>query len=381
MSGEDGGVASDSDAGDGAAPADSFAPGPPHVLFIGRFDRTDPAGPRCAFSGCRIIARFDGTDVSATLKEQYGSWMVAAPGEWDVIVDGQTTQKLVMTATETKYVLASGLQKGPHVVELYRRSEPQTGTTLFLGFDFAGGTLLSPPKRKARRIEVIGDSSSTGFGVEGVGMTDASGKCPGPNHAAKYQNFRKAWPAVLGTVVDGEVYSSSLSGKGIFQNIWVTDKDTLPIMFLQTVPFASTALWDFSQWKPDVAIVMAGGNDFATGQPADEGPATLAEFTDAYRQLVAKLRQEYAQAHLVLTVSPTTDDNEPVGSNTRSNIKTGAQTVVNERNAQGDAKVYFFEPNKAPKSEMTGCEGHGNPQFHERVATEMAGFIKPKLGW
>src|SRR5687768_6954153 len=59
-----------SDAGataDGEVPVD---PGPPHVQLIGRFDTTDPAGVRCAYAGCRIVARFDGTHVSAKLKEQ-----------------------------------------------------------------------------------------------------------------------------------------------------------------------------------------------------------------------------------------------------------------------------------------------------------------------
>src|SRR5690606_39196995 len=133
--------------------------------------------------------------------------------------------------------------------------------------------------------------------------------------------------------------------------------ETLPMLFTRTLPFETASTWSFAEWKPDVAIVMAGGNDFSEGKPYPEPPATLEQFTEAYRQFVAKIRSEYPQAHLVLTVSPTTDDNAPPGSNTRTNITTGISTVVAERNAQGDAKTWFFAPNKAPKSEMTGCEG------------------------
>lgn len=353
------------------------------MQFVGRFDKSDPNAPRCAWGGCRVVARFDGTKVTAKLQEQFAAWMEAAPSEWDVIVDGQTKDKLVTSAAETEFVLADGLAKGVHVVELYKRSEPQTGTTQFKGFDFGGGTLLSPPARLSRRIEIVGDSSSTGYGVEGVGLTDpATGKCPGANHAAKYQNFRKAYGAVLGTMVGAEVYSSSLSGKGIYQNIWSEDADTLPMMFVRTLPIEDkSATWSFADWKADVVVVMAGGNDFAIRQPVDTGAATVEQFTEAYRGLVTKIRTEYPNAHLVLTVSPTTDDNEPVGSNTRTKITTGAQTIATERNAQGDAKVYFFAPNKAPKSEMTGCFGHGSPEMHQRVAKELETFIKPKLGW
>jgi lysophospholipase L1-like esterase len=370
---------------DGGANADGDAPtepGPPHIQLIGRFDTTEPGGARCAYAGCRIVARFEGTRVSAKLKEEYFTWMEAAPGEWDVIIDGATTEKLVMPAEETTFALAQGLPAGVHTVELYRRTEPQTGTTQFGGFDFGDGVLLAPPVRKTRRIEIVGDSSSTGYGVEGVGMTDAEGKCPGVNHAAKWQNFRKAYGAVLGDLVDAEVFGTSLSGKGIFQNGWHPDKQTIPILFSSVLPMETTSgLWDFTTWQPDVVVVMAGGNDFAIGKPVDEGPATPAEFTEAYRQFAATLRGVYPQAHLVLTLSPTTDDAEPPGSNTRTNIANGAQTVVTERNGQGDAKVHYFAPNKAPKSEMTGCFGHGSPELHQRVANELAAFIKPKLGW
>lgn len=67
------------------------------------------------------------------------------------------------------------------------RSEAQNGTTQFLGYDFGGGVLLAPPARKARRLEIIGDSVSSGYGVEGVGLGPT---CPGPNYAARYENFR-----------------------------------------------------------------------------------------------------------------------------------------------------------------------------------------------
>jgi lysophospholipase L1-like esterase len=306
--------------------------------------------------------------------------MEAAPSEWDVIIDGKITQKLVMTSDETSFVLASGLPAADHVVELYRRSEAISGTTQFLGFDFAGGTLLSPPARKGRRIEIIGDSASSGFGIEGIDFADA-GDCPGPDHAAKWANFHKAYGAVLGDLVGAEIVADVHSGKGISKNIWRPDTETLPILFTRTLPEDPSSAWSFGDWKADVVIVMAGSNDFSIGEPTDDGPATLEQFTTAYRDFVTNIRSDYAQAHILLTVSPSLDDNVPPGSNTRTNVKAGAQAVVNERNQQGDTKVWFFEPNKAVASELTACLGHGNPAFHERVAAELAAFLKPKLGW
>jgi hypothetical protein len=145
-----GGSGAGSSGGSSSGGSEPLDPGPPHVQYIGRFDKSDPNAPRCAYAGCRIVARFDGTKVKAKMQEFFYDWMEAAPSEWDVIVDGQTKDKLVMTPAETEFVLADGLAQGTHVVELYKRSEPQTGATQFKGFDFGGGTLLSPPARKHR---------------------------------------------------------------------------------------------------------------------------------------------------------------------------------------------------------------------------------------
>src|SRR5688500_13636073 len=131
--------------------------GPPAIRFVGRFDTRSAEGPTCAWPGCRIIARFEGTAISAKLEEMAESWMEGAPSEWDVVVDGAVTQKLVMTVGAPKdYDLASGLPAGKHVVELYKRSEAQNGKTRFRGFDYKGGELLAPPVAPARRIEIVG---------------------------------------------------------------------------------------------------------------------------------------------------------------------------------------------------------------------------------
>jgi hypothetical protein len=62
---------------------------------------------------------------------------------------------------------------------------------------------------------------------------------------------------------------------------------------------------------------------------------------------------------------------------TRTNVLTTTTTVGNESNAAHDTKVYAF----APQEEVTGCDGHGTPEFHTRVAAELASIVKQKTGW
>src|SRR5438552_18817826 len=55
------------DAGD----ADPGPTGPPAISFIGRFDTRDPAGPKAAWPGSRIVIRFEGTDLSVRFDDEF----------------------------------------------------------------------------------------------------------------------------------------------------------------------------------------------------------------------------------------------------------------------------------------------------------------------
>ncbi|HEX5098112.1 MAG TPA: hypothetical protein VFV94_01360, partial [Polyangiaceae bacterium] len=118
-------------AGSGGSAGEVTTPG---VHFVGRVDAADPANARFAWSGTGVVARFNGTEVSATL---------GGSQQFTVVVDGMVQPKL--TAKTGKNTLATGLAAGEHTVELYRRTEASLGVATFMGFDFGGGTLLAPP--------------------------------------------------------------------------------------------------------------------------------------------------------------------------------------------------------------------------------------------
>jgi hypothetical protein len=373
----DGGGSSSGSSGDG-----SIEPsGPPAIRYVGRFDTRSAEGPTCAWPGCRIIARFDGTAISAKLEEIVESWMDGAPSEWDVVVDGAVAKKIVMTAGTSDYELAAGLPAGKHVVELYKRSETQNGKTRFRGFDYHGGALLAPPVAPARRIEIVGDSQPAAFGIEGVG---SGPDCPGNDWAAKWQNFHRSFGARLGETFDADVHGTVYSGKGMVKNIWRPDTAPMPAIFGLADPLEPGATWDFSKFVPDVVIVMLGGNDFAEGQPdetAGNGPATPAEFEAATDAFAGTLRTKYPQAHIYLALSPSVTDADPAGRESRTNVKDAFGTVATDRKAGGDTKIHFVEPAVAQPSELTGCNGHGSPAYHDRLANDLAAVIKADLGW
>jgi hypothetical protein len=387
---DDGGVMSTVPTPDGGTTAPTgddgggvLPSGPPAVQFLGRFDTRDPAGPKTSWPGEQIIARFNGAEVSVTLNEIDYSWEEGTPSYWDVTIDGTLNpQPLILKAGSNVYALATGLATGTtHQVELYRRTEAQNGLTQFLGFDFgADGALQSPPGRKTRRIEVIGDSQSAGFGIVGSSVGPS---CPPPVEWSSYwQNYRQAWPVDLGTDLNAEVNGTVYSGKGVYINIWRDDTDTMPLLFNRADPIDPNSTWDFTQYTPEAVLIMMGGNDFAIGQPQETtGPATLQEFTDAYTKFVTDIRSKYAAAHIFLVTSPSVSDDEPAGHRTRTNVMAGIAATVRARAAAGDAKVYAVTPPVGVASELTACDGHGTPAFHQRLADQLATEVKKATGW
>jgi hypothetical protein len=352
----------------GADPSGVDATYPP--LFVGRFDTTDPAGPKASWPGSRILARFEGTAVSVKLSESAETWMEGAPSYWEVTIDHGPWTPIAMIADRMPhdFTLASGLPKGPHEVEIYKRSETQTGTTQFLGFDFHGGKSLPPPARQVRKIEVMGDSFATGFGVEKI---DAPGTdCPGVDWSGAYENFRKSWGAILGVMFDAEVHGIVYSGKGLIKNVWPTDNDGLRDYYGRVNPdpeiAASAPLFDLKSWVPDVIVLTQGSCDF-------DGGIGGAEFEAAYRDFVVnRLRARGPSTHIFMGV---------VGAGARGPVSAVANSIIAERAAVGDHNMHAFLAKPYTWDEMTACNGHGTPAWHQRVALEIAAEIEAKVGW
>jgi lysophospholipase L1-like esterase len=360
---------------DGTSSPSQEDTGGPAIRLVGRFDQRDAAGPKCGWPGCRIVADFDGTAISVRLDEQERP---DGPSEWDVAVDGKWLPKLVLTLGDHTYDLASALPAGKHRVELYKRTESQTGVTQLLGFDFHGGALMAPPPRAGRRIEVVGDSEAAGYGYAGAA---SGGDCGGTAWLARYQDFRAAWPARLGDKLGAELLGTVFSGKGFYFNAWRPDTETIDVLYPRANPEDPTSVFAYGTLVPDVVLVAIGGNDYNLGRPEDTGPAPLAGFTAKARAFTSLLRDAYPRAHLFLVAYATLSDDDPPGRLKRTSVVTAFQTVTREHNASGDARVYFVAPPIATSSELTACGGHGGPEYHERIATFMAAEVAARTGW
>jgi lysophospholipase L1-like esterase len=323
-------------------------PTEPAVHWIGRFDSPDGTVRRFGWSGVGLVVRFDGTGASVTMDDSAG-W-------WTVVVDGQVQAPLTTSPGEQSYTLATGLPAGEHTIEVYRRTEGSFGPSI-IGEVALEGELLPPPA-VTRRMEVIGDSITCGYGNEGPDKF-----C---NFSADTENHYLAYGPVAARLVGAEIVTVAWSGKGVVNNYGDDTFEPLPQIYDRTLASDPGIAWDFS-WQPDVVVINLGTNDFSTdGDPAED------VFVPAYVDFLAHLRDVYPDA-LILPIAPL------LGGEELTMVEGYIQSAIDMRAAAGDTNLAFANVNVDPIG--WGCDYHPSVATHEAMAELLADELAMLLGW
>jgi hypothetical protein len=135
----------------------------PGLKFVGRFDLRDPNNVRFDWSGNQIVARFEGSQISVRMEAVQSDVLFSA------VVDGGAPREIQVYVNKggiqvpQSYLLFDNLATGPNELVLHRDTEDQSGVTIYHVYDYGGGRLL-PPVPNTRRIELICDTITSGYG-------------------------------------------------------------------------------------------------------------------------------------------------------------------------------------------------------------------------
>lgn len=325
----------------------------PAVRLVGRF--TKDAAPRFAWSGSEIQARFIGASVTLKLDDPSSTG-----NDFQVEIDGQVN-KLHTSAAASSYALASNLGAGAHLISVYRRTEAFEGETTFQGFDFgAGGSLLAPPAAPDRRLEVIGDSITAGYGVEG-----ADQYC---SFSADTESHEKTYEAVAAKALGADLVTIAWSGIGMYRDYGGDTSNNMPARYDLTLPLAVGSTWDFSRFVPAAVVVNLGTNDFAQGDPGQA-------FVTAYLAFVQHLRDKYPAARIYCALGPMLD-----GSSLDS-ARADLKQVVSQRTQQGDQNIALLEFTTQTSADGYGCDWHPSATTHKKMAQVLEAALSADLGW
>ena len=323
------------------------------VRWIGRVDAGDPARPRFSWSGTGFVARFQGTSLTAQLGNEGGFIFKA-------VVDGVPQPAFTSMPGVGRYALATGLPAGDHTVALYRQTEGPMGLSQLHGLTVGDGALLDPPPAPRRRIEVVGDSISCGFGI--LGSLDDD-DCYGT------ESHWDAYPSVMARALGAEVSTIAGSGRGVIRNYPGDSIDTMPEIYERTLATSPDPTWAFAS-APQAVIINLGTNDLGNGK-GDPGP----RFAMRYRSLVETIRSRCPRALILCTIGPMTSASE-------SAIVYGyIRTVLEARAAAGDTQIALFDGIDRQTPDKYACACHPNVAENAIMAAQLGAELRARLGW
>ncbi|HBF34762.1 TPA: GDSL family lipase [Candidatus Sumerlaeota bacterium] len=331
-------------------------PTDPNLYYTGRFDMRDAAGPRCQWSGCMVTIRFRGTDLQAGIQESGDNYL-------EVIVDN-TPRQIVHSVKGANVVdLARGLSEGEHVARVMKRTEAMVGMMQFTGFYVNAGGKLLKPQRLARKIEVIGDSISCGYGNEGANEKE--------HFAAATENAWLTYGAITARELGAEYVCVAWSGK----KMW-PDK-TIPAIYDLTLPNDSQSTWNFASWQPDVVLINLATNDFGGQENPDE-----IKWTGAYKEFLRHVRKNYPNAVIYIASGTMMQDQWPPDRKVLSTLKRYMQRIEDEMKAEGETKLHqiHFGVQNA-KIDGMGSDWHPSVKTQQKMARQWIETLTKELGW
>ena len=330
----------------------------PQLLYTGRVDFSDKKAPEISWPGSSIKARFSGTSLALVLDDEKGK------NYFNVIIDGKDVHPFVLEAKpgEQTYVISTALAAGEHSLELYKRTEGEEGATGFKGLLIdKEAKLLPAPKRPSRRMEIFGDSITSGMGNEGANN--------GRDDLTSEKNNYFAYGSITARNLNAELHTTSQSGIGIMIS-WFPF--IMPQFYDQLSAVGNNdSKWDFTQWTPDVVVINLLQNDswLIDREKRLKPMPSDAERIQAYVDFVRSIRAVYPNAEIICALGSMDATATPKWPG----YITAAVEQMREKYNDKKLDTLFFD--------YTGYGQHPRIAQHEANAEKLTAFIRKKMQW
>lgn len=315
--------------------------------LIGRFDTSESGKAQFTWPGSAIEFSFEGTHASINLESQERV-------RFEIDVDGKK-QTLWAEAGESRYELATGLDEGKHIVRLTRVSESSAGVTALTSDPQTDGQLLDAPAAPDRRLLVIGDSITAGYGVEGD-----SAHC---KYSLDTSTQQLTYAALAAKKLEADLQAIAWSGIGAWRSYGeeTPSSPTILTRYQRTLANDENSRWNAAHYAADAIIINIGTNDFWQGSVTED-------YQQAMSKLIAMVQQDYPQKPLYLMASPM------LSGEARASQTEILSSLTNDH-------VHFLDAGKIEAEDGLGCDYHPNLTTQQRLADAVGERIAKDLGW
>jgi len=302
-----------------------------------------------AWSGTGFVLAFEADELVVEAEDE-GS------NRFDVSIDGAPPQPWVLAPGRRRYVLARDLERGLHQVVVARRTEALFGVTTIRSIEISADGVARVPRPPLRKLELVGDSITTGYGVEA--------DSPNVPFSAATQNHGCTYGALAARALACESSTVAWSGKGVVCNYHRDEPETMLDLYERVLPGDPASRWTFS-WVPDVVVVNLGTNDFAVA-----GAPSPAAFEAGYVRLLAMIRRHAPEAFILCTVG-----NMLVGrdlARARAGIHGAVEAFV--RHGGGPVEAFDMKVSNA----RPGSDWHPGRHAHRRMAEVLVAELRAR---
>lgn len=253
------------------------------------------------------------------------------------------------------------LDGNKHLIKIQKVNEAIDFTFVINSLESSGKFYKVEPK--PRKIEVIGDSTTAGYGVFGVvGEPKVTSNCDGLQDYA-YLAAEK---------VNAECHIYSASGWGAKASIWTEPKEVGFIDYLDRVAVKQPIKWDHSKYVPDLLIFSIGTNDMIYIQEQDGNgnyinyDKRMVDFLETYEKVIEYEWGFYPKSKVLLVY----------GCMQEKNIYPACHKVYESLKDKYD-NVYELEL----CGDLSGCGTHPSVKSHHEMSDVLASYIKEIMNW
>ncbi|HEY4324086.1 MAG TPA: SGNH/GDSL hydrolase family protein [Mucilaginibacter sp.] len=322
------------------------------IQYTGRIDFSDPLKPRIWAPGVYIEVKFKGSKCEILINDE-----VAGGNNHnylEIIVDGKNPYRIQLSDKTNVIKLPDSLADTEHTVMICKDTESNTGYIDFVGFRCE--QLLLLPAKPKKKIEYIGDSITSGTGM------DLSVVPCGKGQWQDQHNAYMSYGARTSRNLNAQWHLTAQAGVGLIHSC-CNMNIVMPQIFDKDFFRKDTVEWDFKKYQPDVVTICLGQND---------GIKDSTLFCGAYVDFIKTIRKHYPNTAIICLTSPMADQKL---TSALQNYLTG---ITSYMNARGDKNVYkyFFS-----RRYYSGCDGHPDMAEHQLIAEELTAYIKQLKGW
>jgi lysophospholipase L1-like esterase len=261
------------------------------------------------------------------------------------------------TTAAVSEIIPSNLEEGYHKIRVVKLNEcdGQTNAVFFKSLT-VDGTPSTKPAEKELKIEVYGDSITCGYGV--LSPSRSSDGTP----FGYYQDGMSTYAQKTAEALNADINFVSRSGIGLEYG-YSSKTNVMSALWDKLAPKSNAAaVWDFSEYTPDVVLINLGTNDTSMINNGTN-KTTADSVKQSALTLLGNIRSKYPEAKIVWI--------EGMMGNYAQAYHDGITAAISE--TPGAYHTYIPGGN-------SGLDWHPNAAEHTAAAKSLTAYLKNLLG-